>query len=58
MRTLWMRVAFKSVDLVKQIGLPGVDKWVSLVSPVEGLARKKSKANSTVSRKETGLPGC
>lgn len=53
-----MRVAFKSVDLVKQIGLPGVDKRVSLVSPVEGLARKKSKANSTVSRKEAGLPGC
>ena len=58
MRTLWMSVAFKLEDLAKQIVLPGVDKWVSLVSSVEGLARKYSKANSTVSRKETGLPGC
>ena len=40
MRTLWMSVAFKLEDLAKQIVLPGVDKWVSLVSSVEDLARK------------------
>lgn len=53
-----MRLASELVDLVKWIALPGMDKWVSLISPVEGLARKKIKANSTASRKETGLPGC
>lgn len=51
-----MKLASESVDLVKRIALPGMEKWVSLASPVEGLARKKSKANSTASRKETGLP--